>query len=357
MQDSNPQALNRIQGLDLIRAFAIICVLIVHTLDVAHTSYSLEDYNNLSTFSKAFYFGFYTIGRLGVPLFFFLTGYLLIPREYNHDYTKKFYRRNLLTLLITWEIWIPIYNWIAWWYYDVPFHFSTLIKNMLFIEHVYVLTTWYMPVILGIYLFIPYISRVLKSMSHREMLILLIVAYVYFFIVPTVYHLKTNPVNYTAVLDLSFSGGLYGFYVILGHIMKVYGQYLDKLSNRTAIFLILVAVALITEAQIWINATRLYRVWYDFFLQPIAAILIFNSLKSIKFNKLSSLILNISNCSFGMYLIHIIFIFVLSKYNLLNFIVINELRIIISFVITFILSFIAIMCLKKIPRLGKILVR
>ena len=199
MQNNNSQKLNRIQGLDLIRAFAITCVLIVHILDVSHTGYNIEYYHSLSAFSKIFFFLFYTIGRLGVPLFFFLTGYLLISRDYNHDNTEKFYRHNFLTLLLTWEIWIPIYNWIAWWYYDVPFHISTLVKNMLFIEPVFVLTTWYMPVILGIYLFIPYLSRVLKSMNYQELFPLLLVTYAYFFIIPTIYHLKTNPSQFSVV--------------------------------------------------------------------------------------------------------------------------------------------------------------
>ena len=357
MQNNNSQKLNRIQGLDLIRAFAIICVFIVHILDASRTGYSIEDYHNLSTFSKIFFFLFYTIGRFGVPLFFFLTGYLLMHRDYNSENTKKFYRHNFLTLLVTWEIWIPIYNWIAWWYYDVSFHTSTLIKNMFFIEPVYVLTTWYMPVILGIYLFIPYVSRVLKSMNYQELLPILLVAYVYFFIIPTIYHLKSNPSQFSVVLDLKFSGGLYGFYVILGYLIRIYGHYLEKLSNLTVIITILISTALITLAQIWVTEKSLYLVWYDFFLQPIVTVLIFNYLKSFKFDKFSGLILNISNYSFGMYLIHIIFIFIILKYGLLDFIAINELKMIIGFLITFILSFISIMFIKKLPYLGKILVR
>ena len=353
MQNSNSQKLNRIQGLDLIRVFAIICVLIVHILDVSHTGYSIEDYHDLSSFSKIFFFLFYTIGRLGVPLFFFLTGYLLLHRDYNSENTEKFYRHNFLTLLVTWEIWIPIYNWMAWWYYDIPFHNLTLIKNMFFIEPVYVLTTWYMPVILGIYLFIPYVSRV----NYRELLPILLVAYVYFFIIPTVYHLKSNPSQISVVLDLKFSGGLYGFYVILGYLIRIYGQYLEKLSNPTVIITILISIALITLAQIWVTEKSLYCVWYDFFLQPIVTVLIFNYLKSFKFDRFSGLILNVSNCSFGMYLIHIIFIFILFKYGLLNFIAVEEIKMTIGFLITFILSFISIMFIRKLPYLGKILVR
>ena len=228
---------------------------------------------------------------------------------------------------------------------------------MLFIEPVYVLTTWYMPVILGIYIFIPYISRALKSMDHLELLPLLLVTYVYFFIVPTIYHLKADQAQIPTVLDLNFSGGLYGFYVVLGYLIRVYSQYLSKLSVRTSVMIILIGIALITQVQIWVTDKILYCVWYDFFLQPIVTVLIFHCLQYIKFNRFSELILKISNCSFGMYLFHIIVIFALFKYDLLNFIAIEEIRITIAFILTFILSFSSIMLIRRLPYLGKILVR
>ena len=78
----------------------------------------------------------------------------------------------------------------------------------------------------------------------------------------------------------------------------------------------------------------------------------------MKFNgPLRILITKISECSFGIYLVHVLFVALILKLNLLDFIVSIELKSITMTFTIFVLSFIAVMILKKIPRLGKILVR
>lgn len=100
---------NRIQWLDNARAFAILAVILCHateniyTLDVVHL-------NHISYLSRLFAIISFTIGRLGVSIFLFLTGYLLLDRNFGLIECRKFWRKKWLGLVITTEIWIVFYD-------------------------------------------------------------------------------------------------------------------------------------------------------------------------------------------------------------------------------------------------------
>lgn len=94
--------------------------------------------------------------------FSFLTGYLFLGRRFDEEYTALFYKRNLLGLLITVEIWIILYHAFNAWFYQIPFNLNELLRNMLFLKATNMSHMWYIPAILGIYLFIPFVSRALS---------------------------------------------------------------------------------------------------------------------------------------------------------------------------------------------------
>ena len=346
---------NRIEGLDIIRTLAILFVVLIHGVppDFQEPGYM----NNLSGFSAVFHFTCFSIGRLGVPLFLCLSGYLLLSRNYDEAQTRKFYKRNFLSLLLTWEIWIVINDYAMSWYDDTPIHWSTILKNMLFVEPTNVFHAWYMEVILGIYLFIPHLSGTLHNIGDRELLSLVLVSYIYFFVVPTCYHLYPSPIEYRGSLDLSFSGGIYGFYLISGFLIKRYEDRIRNFSKSLLILVTLVAIVAATEAQILTTSRHIYHIWYDFCLLPIAAVSVFICLKDLKCKIFHGLVTKISICAFGIYLIHALVIMVILKYRLLHCIAVDELRIVVFSIVMFILSFAIAILIKKIPYAGKILIR
>lgn len=46
---------------------------------------NLQEWNLISLNAKIFKTIIFTLGRMGVPLFLFLTGYLLLNRKYDND--------------------------------------------------------------------------------------------------------------------------------------------------------------------------------------------------------------------------------------------------------------------------------
>ena len=94
----------------------------------------------------------------------------MLNRKYdNDDDVRNFYKKNLIPLILTTEIWIIIYNIFIVIYYNQKFDIYILIKEMFFVETVPLMNMWYMPMIIGIYIAIPYLSKIVHSFSLKSL--------------------------------------------------------------------------------------------------------------------------------------------------------------------------------------------
>lgn len=71
-------------NLDITRTIAILCVVFCHSVESIY-KFNLSFARGLSTISKSFMFISFTMGRLGVPLFLFLSGFLLLQKQINDE--------------------------------------------------------------------------------------------------------------------------------------------------------------------------------------------------------------------------------------------------------------------------------
>lgn len=62
--------------LETLRILAMATVVLCHAVEAVYR-WDVKFISQLSTQSKVFAFAAFTIGRLGVPMFIFITGYLL----------------------------------------------------------------------------------------------------------------------------------------------------------------------------------------------------------------------------------------------------------------------------------------
>lgn len=142
--------------LDVVRATAILCVVLCHSVEAFYhpvllgqlqVSFPLWNIENL----------LFTIGRIGVPLFLATTGALMLSRDYPD--VSAFYKKSLLPLFLTTEIWI-FFNYIFCCVIEhQTFNISRLLLEMLFLKSSSLSHMWYMPVILGCYIALPFLSR------------------------------------------------------------------------------------------------------------------------------------------------------------------------------------------------------
>lgn len=299
--------------LDFIRFLAAILVVLNHTAEETYPVYSSE-FSQLSTGSQLFGICCFTLGRIGVPLFLLLTGYLLLPRNYDQDRTKVFYRRNLVPMFIVWEIWILIYQIYICYCNQIPFPKKEYLLRALLLKNAGLPHTWYMPVILGIYLFLPLVSAALRQCDNRILLRLLGIIFVYLFVINSstlffeAFQVKEIYIP-SRKLDLYFSGGIYGFYIILGYCIARYKDRISSFINSYRVVLTIAAAltfALTVYVQFYLRSVNhAYNVWYDFFTLPVCSFCIF----CLIFNKnipakYSHILAELSLCSFGVYLIH-----------------------------------------------------
>ena len=276
-------------------------VLLVHATENLYVMDAVH-LNAMSVQSRIFAIICFTLGRLGVPLFLFLSGYLLLDRSYTELSIHKFGKKNWLGMLVTTEVWIILYDiFLRAFHFQ---HWSTwgLLRDMLLTNQVHMAHMWYMPMIIGVYVCIPFAARALQGISLRVVFFPLVLFSAYAFGVPV--WKSIFPKSPALVLiDLGFAGGVYGLYLLWG--WRVKKGLFKNIHARTiggctvALFLLVLGIELASYAR-----GIAYNVWYNNAFLAGSALLLFSLFVRIKNGLDYSALCWLSRNSFGIYLLH-----------------------------------------------------
>ena len=300
-----------IEWIDLLRCLAICCVVLTH---VSQRLYPVEmSHMEAASFGgKMAAYIMISIGRFGVPLFLMISGYLLLDREYDGKRCKRFWKHNLLGLILTTEIWVVIYSIFAWRMSGNPITAEYLIESMLFVRYVdpgYAGPLWYMPMLFGLYLFVPFLANILRKIDLKLLRIPATIAVLYLFAVPVInVILQTWGLDPIASrLSLEFSGGIYGVFLIFGFFFNK--GFLDRVKSRWFVIVALISGALLilTLYEAFKHQYD-YQIWYDDIFLLICSVCIFKWFSRIKKIWWKPLVKSLAKCSFGIYLFHNIFV-------------------------------------------------
>ena len=355
-------AKKRIVWMDIARTVAVVFVVVCHVIE---TEYYTVRTSSLIISDAVWYFEniFFTFGRLGVPLFLMLTGALMLNREYN---IKQFYKKSLLPLFLTTELWTII----NYFYYcaqnSAEFSAKNLLYNMTFIRTSPLNHMWYMPMILGVYLVLPFLSKALKDVSFTDILLPLTISFGAFSIVPIFNAFAGEVVSFfpdaNLVLNVGFLGGLYGVMVILGHYIGK-ENILKKVPSIVIFLIFIISFIFNTLGARYFYLHELFHSdvfgWYTSPFIIIASICLFELIKRIDITDCPKTISLISKGSFAIYLIHnlvlISFNYLLREHQLFtncNFVALSLIRFIVSFGIPFFIIVIAdILPFKKLKKI------
>ena len=345
----------RIGWLDTARAFAIVAVLLVHAtenlyiMDPAHL-------NVMSWYSELFAITGFTVGRLGVPLFLFLTGYLLLDRVYDVGKIQRFWKRNWLGILVTTEIWIVLYDVFLRLFHFQHWSTKELIRDMLFMDQVHMGHMWYMLMIIGVYLCIPFAARALRNIDLKTIIFPLLILSFYAFGIPIIKswgNAFSHFGDIRSLLDLGFSGGIYGIYIVLGLCVK--RGLLHKLGTGI-LFAGMIVSLLLTIGLQWFSYGHgvAYNVWYDNGLLLLCTLCLFGLFSRISATRIHGICLWLSLNSFGIYLVHFPFIMLLRKV-LIPLSVPMPGKVILLWVSVLIISCVICKIINLSPRLGRLL--
>lgn len=155
----------RIPYLDLLRCLAMFFVIVLHCITPIITN---PGFYSSTTWYLCLLIN--PLSRTGVPLFFMLSGYLLLSRS-STEHLSKFYRHNLPKLLLPLAAWNLVYYGLelrrTQASFDVQDFLSRIFKQGVRYH------MWFIYVLLGIYLLCPFLKRIVDHCTPRQLLVLL----------------------------------------------------------------------------------------------------------------------------------------------------------------------------------------
>lgn len=298
----------------------------------------------------------FTFGRMGVPIFLMISGYLLLDRKYDAASTEKFWKENWLHLLICTEIWFLIYEIFLMAYSGEKIGFNEIIGDLLFVHKVKLSHVWYMPMILGMYVLLPFAAKAIQSFESKYLYFPILLFCVYSFGFPTL-KVINNGLDGEALslqMSLGFSGGAYGLYLMLGYFVKkgIFKKIHSLILTAIAATFMVLTVAL----QLWsYDRGVAYNVWYDCAFLMIGSLAFFELLSRIENVPVYGLVKWLSNYAFAVYLIHNIFKTVFTKYILaLGYP--RPVKVVLLDILISVVSFACSWLIARIPRIGTFLI-
>ena len=233
-----------------------------------------------------------------IGLFFMVSGYLLLPIK--HD-TESFLRKRLGKVIAPtcfWSIFYIVANFIQEGYKDswmkelISIPFSAQGNPVL----------WFMYTMIGLYLLAPIISRWIENSSRKEMEF-----YLGLWGISLCYPILTSFVS----INQGNTGILYYFtgyagYFILGSYLKKYPERISFKCLLPLMGISILAPVICKITQINVNFYEVF--WYLSIFVVIQCVFWFQTIQKItlKFSsQVETVLTQISNLSFGIYLIHI----------------------------------------------------
>jgi surface polysaccharide O-acyltransferase-like enzyme len=299
---------SNIQWLDILRALAMLGVIVIH---ISSPMVNMTWNKNIN---------FWWLGnsvdsavRFAVPLFLMLSGATLLGKEYklSEFYIRRFTR--VLVPLLFWLIVYWVYRWATLLPKSQPHEIKPILKwaTDLFLNEGVSKHFWYIYMILFIYLFVPYLGKWLRKLN------LSIISNLLLFWVVLTFVFKSTPLNMYGWSG-DYGSKLLGYFLYSGYLML--GYYLFKLPSNSikvrylaaVIFVITVAISAITTYFFSKNGKKLDLSMYNYLSVNtiIQSIAIFIWVKDLKIENriISWVIKTTSEYSYGIYLVHIMVI-------------------------------------------------
>jgi surface polysaccharide O-acyltransferase-like enzyme len=296
-----------IQFLDTLRALALLGVIIIHvSTPILKMTYG----KNME---------FWWIGnsvdscvRFVIAMFLMLSGATMLGKTYK---LGEFYRKRFMRVLVPFLFWSAIYCVYLWLNLSVktkPTDLSSIANwaFQLFVNQGISRHFWYVYMIVIIYIFMPFLGKAVRKLNETSLWSILII----WIIINTAQTFQLFQTSSWSALVQQYFGYLqYSGYLVLGYqLMKV-----NTLSNQNKIFsaIIFVLTILIAALSTWflskqahkLNASMYGSLTPNTMLQSVALFLLLKD--RITNNKVVGwLITQLSNYSYGIYLVHVLII-------------------------------------------------
>lgn len=289
--------------------------------------------------------------RFAVPVFVMITGALLLHREYE---LTDFLKRRLSRVIWPFLFWSLIYIGYSWYNEDVAFTNDAwanihIIFHQLKYGAYYHL--WYVYMLIGLYLFMPVISKFVRNAAEKEVLYFLLVWFV------VISFSQPYLSRFQPQIDINYFSGYLG-YLVLGHYLA-YKELPQGLKAPLIIYFIVCLAGITAGTYLFsVNTNSLSILMYEplgpFIILFASGIFLLARVTTFKLPETMTKIRDLAgSLSLGVYLCHALFLTLLDEqgisYKLCNPI----LSIPLTALVCFLLSFLLIFIFSKIPFIGK----
>lgn len=310
---------DRILWLDVARVLAILFVSFNHAINRTFDNYhnTMTDFQMLSLPLMVFKTTITVLSKLGVPLFLMITGALILHKRFeSHEDVKYFYKHNLLRLFITTELWfvvIYLYKcldaesilrlqglWPA---------VKALVQTICFINPVSFDSMWYLPMILCVYLVLPFFALSIRKVGMNSLLLPMAVVVCSGMLIPNI-NMTRKLMGFTDELVFSLNWvNVFSFYVVFVLIGYAVSEGMLSGIKKTAVW---------ATATVSFAACCFYQYWaysqpgnilldYNFLLLAVCAAACFELLRRHPFKqgRTALVISDIAVMAFAIYFVHI----------------------------------------------------
>ncbi len=350
MVENKDALTKRYHYIDALKCFAAFSIVFCHCIEFLY-QVNVTEFQTLPAIDRLFSVVGFTFGRLGVPIFLMVSGFLLLQKEMTDDKSAlRFYKNNFLPLLISFEIWAVLYYLFYISLNNLPFSGYKLFLLLSFSEDVPMKNMWFAPLIIMIYFTVPFWAAVVKKFSLKVMLIpislVVVVSYLYsdFNIIQSA---RQSTVFLNSTLDVSLVSGAFGVLLFIGYYIGI----IERKINRGLVFVFaLLVFALIVGLTIYAYSNGFeFRLWYNSSLLLAVCVLLFCLFKTFAFENshLKKFTRLVSGNTLGIFFIHLPIIMLLDRLNLeatLN----RPTTAVVYFILSFLLSLLLSVVLSNI---------
>jgi len=287
-----------IKEFDILRGFAIIFVVIIHTFGLVY--HYNEGIEYLLTYGIIF-----IIAQSAVPIFLFISGYFLRLKYVNQNSLKPIFKSRVKKIILPYLLFSIIYLLYNNWRFD---------QNTIFLEGIYQILTfsvefhfWFLGLLVSFYIFFPLINKCFEKFNKVKLLAGSFILQVLWIIleISTYKQFLFNPDMQVLIFFIKHTFISYIFYFILGmYFVEKYNQIMEKSNNIRNLFIeILILIPSILLSYYYITDL----VYFKLITLPLSilAILIFYKISlHLKEKKIGNLLSFFGRYSYGIYLIH-----------------------------------------------------
>jgi len=284
---------NFIIWIDVLRIFCCFCIILLHVSGMM-TDFSYIGYRLIQA-----------IVRPALWTFLSITGFLVIGGKKIKDY-KLFVLKHILSLLIPAIVYLFFYNLYlnnTIMYNPYPYIFNMPVGHL-----------WYIYALIVLYFVMPFIQSAFNSLSERQLILMLAVILVFN---------RLNDILYafgkTIAFDLTLVGNIYIYYLGIGFFFRrYYGMIRQEIGKVRAVKigggLVFCSCGLTCWESVHpILVNKCYNLSLGMTLGGLAFFILFSEIE-IKNDAIRNKIHYISNRMYGVFLVHMLFLWILRDY-------------------------------------------